>query len=151
MQSLFRICLLPWTTTTCWRQSIVTRNLCSYEGGWVYPQIPCDCHFSSVCSGPQKIKLKIVKSLLISILSSFPFLFFLFSFFFFLFSFFFFLSSFFCNHVCTAQWRLLQIEDTATHSWSLDLLFCVQLADTFSALQLACLAIFRQKPEFQGV
>jgi hypothetical protein len=45
----------------------------------------------------------------------------------------------------------LQIEDTATHSWSSDLLFCVQLADTFSVLQLACLAIFRQKPEFQGV
>ncbi len=45
----------------------------------------------------------------------------------------------------------LQNEDTATHSWSLDLLFCVQLAETFTTRQLACLAIFRQKPEFQGV
>jgi hypothetical protein len=45
----------------------------------------------------------------------------------------------------------LQIEHTATHSWSSDLLFCVQLADIFPVLQLACLAIFRQKPEFQGV
>jgi hypothetical protein len=39
----------------------------------MYPQIPCDCHFSSVHSGPQKIKLKIVKLLLISVLSSFLF------------------------------------------------------------------------------
>jgi hypothetical protein len=47
--------------------------------------------------------------------------------------------------------NFLQIENTATHTLSLDLLFCVQLADTFSALQLAFLPIFRQKPEFQGV
>jgi hypothetical protein len=71
----------------------------------------------------------------------------------FLFSLFSFLlfSSFFCNHVCTAILQFLQIEDTTTHSWSSNLLICVQLADTFLVLQLACLAIFRQKPEFQGV
>jgi hypothetical protein len=46
---------------------------------------------------------------------------------------------------------ILQTEDAATHSWYLDLLFCVQLADTFSALQLASLAFFWQTPEFQGV
>jgi hypothetical protein len=67
------------------------------------------------------------------------------------FSFFCFSFFFFCNHICTVSWHFLQIEDTATHSWSLDLLSCVQLADTFSALQLTSFAFFRQKPEFQGV
>ncbi len=68
-----------------------------------------------------------------------------------LFSFFFFSFLLFATMFALPNGDFLQIKDTATHSWTLDLLFCVQLADTFSVLQLACLAIFRQKPEFQGV
>ncbi len=95
LQSLFRMCPLPWTTTTHWRWSIVLVNFAGTRvDGCIHKS-----HFSSVRSGLQKIKLRIVKLLLISVLSSFPFLFFSF-----------FLSSFLqpclhCLMVISANWR----------------------------------------------
>ncbi len=58
LQTLFRIRPHPWTTTNLVHWSIVTCKLCTDKGGWIYPQLTCDCYFFSVSSGPQKIKFK---------------------------------------------------------------------------------------------